>query len=585
MPPARDRVLDLLSEEIREAPGLVRAGDRFIAGRPWVTARYGQISLARGWWAFECEGEGPVENVELRLRSPEDALLTFSRRRDPNGKVLLHTARTFDVSVLVSAWPSQMSLKTLRLRRLGPIEAARLAGHMLSRLVRSDRPFAKLVHVARSLLGGQSIRIASQRRPDRRSTGEAAQPEAATSHSLAIAGMTVVLRDDEVLDPRAVEVVAETFAKAPHLKAVYGDVAQGDEIRPRPDWDDDLAHFAAFAPSPVFFRGEQTVGDTWRLLRELSAEPGAVSRIPLPFAFRGGRLADVYRTPPVPKLERTPTVSIIIPTKIRIDLLERCLDSLASQTDYPAFDVTLVDNGADQPRFNAVVAAAAARMNVQVVTDFGPFNFSRLINAGVKRSSGEIVLMLNDDAEAVEPGWLHRMVDSAMNPAVGCVGARLLYEDRTIQHAGVTLGISGICGHLWKGLGEAEAAAIPQIVLPSGRMAVTGACLAIRRDVFDKAGGLDERSFPVAYNDVDLCLRVRDLGYRTVYRGDAVLIHHESQSRGHDEATVERRRRLTGENRAFLARWGHVLRDDPFGSPAFDQMSESGAVDPSLVRA
>ncbi len=579
------RVLDLLARTIREAPGLSRDGGLFETSAPWVVADYGQVVLGRGWWVFEIEGEGPIETVELRLRSSEDALLPFSLRRDPVAKVFFHTARTCDVSLLVSAWPARLLLKTLRLRRLTKMEEARLAVSMLSRLARSGNPVAKLVHVATRVLGGHSLRIQTRQPPPivRPAQAVARTTAPAPAQSVAMNGMTVVLREGERLHPRAIALVTDAFARAPSLQAIYADLAEAGEIRPRPDWDADLAAHAVYAPSPIFFRGERAIDDPWRTLRDTAMQPGAVARIPLPLATSNTITPISFVTPPVPVLARTPTVSIIIPTKIRIDLLERCLAGLAERTDYPALDVVIVNNGAEDPRFADVIAAAASRMPLQQIDDFGPFNFSRLINAGAKRSRGEILLLLNDDVEAIAPGWLHRIVASAMDPAIGCVGARLLYADRTLQHAGVTLGVSGVCGHLWRGLTPDQAAATPQAVLPSGRMAVTGACLAIRRDLFERTGGLDAENFPVAFNDIDLCLRIATLGYRTLYRGDAALIHHESQSRGLDHTTSEKRQRLARETRIFLDRWGHLLRDDPFGSPAFDPTTESGAPHASLL--
>ena len=577
------RLLDLLAEAILEAPELKRQGQLFTSETPWTVARYGRFALGRGWWVFECDGEGAVEDIELRLRSLEDGLLAFSLRRDPVGKVFFHSDRVFDVSVLVSAWPGRLSLKTLRLRRLEPLEVIQLFGMMLSRLARSGRPVSALAHFVTRALGGRTLRVRAKQRPANPPIAPVAEPSA-TLRSLSMDSLTVVLREDESLHPRAIKIVTDAFARAPALLAVYGDVLAGGQIHPQPSWDPDLAAVAEFVSSPIFFRGERSVDTSWRDLRELSAYPGAVARIALPLAIGAKVAQSQLNAPAVPMLARTPTVSVIIPTKIKIDLLERCLASLADQTAYPGLDVVIINNGADHPKFADVITAASARMNLQVVDDFGSFNFSRLINSGVRNSKGEVILMLNDDVEAIEPGWLHRMVESVTDPGVGCVGARLLFADGSIQHAGVTLGISGVCGHLWRGLRQSQAAGIPQIMLPSGRMAVTGACLAVRRDVFDQAGGLDEVGFPVAYNDIDFCLRVRALGYRTVYRGDAALIHHESQSRGSDDATAEKRQRVARETRVFLERWGHALEDDPFGSPAFDPTSESGAVHPSLTR-
>jgi GT2 family glycosyltransferase len=577
-----DGVFDLLAEPF-EAQGVIRSSCQFTVTQPWSVARFGRVTLGRGWWMFECAGEGDVGGVELRLVSPEDTLLAFSLRRAAKGRAMFPTERHFDVSLLVSPWPGSAKLSVLRLRRMTKAEEARMVGGLMSRLFRSERPLSKLVHIASRVLGGRSLRIQKPISPPVTNAAvEAVTAEHANFVTIEREGVTAVLRTDERLHLRAMEIAAASFARVLELKAVYADLDAAGIVRPHPAWDGDLAAAMGYAGPPVFFRGKAEAIDPRPRLAALAAEAGAVARIALPLARRDSPVMETFSPKPAPRLERLPSVSIIVPTKTRPDMLEKCLIALAERTGYPPLDVVLVDNGADTERIGTITAVASNRLQICKVDDFGPFNFSRLINLGVRHSRGEILLLLNDDIEAIETGWLHRLVDSAMAPGVGCVGARLLYPDRTIQHAGVMLGLSGVCGHLWKGLGEKEARTIPQVMLPSGRMAVTGACLAIRRETFDRVKGLDEQSFPVAFNDIDFCLRVREAGFRTIYRGDAVLIHHESQSRGSDDATRERRTRLAQETSVFLARWGHLLGDDPFGSPAFDPATESGAIHPSL---
>jgi len=579
----RTRLLDLLAEPMLENPGIRREGNDFIIDEPWKLASFGPIALRRGWWTFECEGEGDVGGVELRLVSPEDTLIAFSMRRSLKGRALFHTDKTFDVSLLTSPWPGRVKFRLLRLRRLSTLEEANLTGAMFVRLAKSDKPFSKLLHVASRVLAGRSLRIqhpiVHETKP---SQFDMPIHPAGIMRTIVAEGVTAVLREDEHLHPRAVEIVANIFARSPVLQAVYADRRDGEQIRPRPEWDADLAEVAAYADSPVFFRGEVEASGAWGRLNKLSAKAGAIGRIALPLAFRDTTIAKAITPPPVPQLRFSPLVSVVIPTKFRIDLLERCLEGLAERTDYPALEIVIVNGSVDDQRIEEALARASAKLRLRRVDEYGPFNFSRLINLGVRISEGEVVLLLNDDVEPIEVGWLHRIVESVMSKGVGCVGARLLYPDGTIQHAGVTLGLAGVCGHLWKGLSMDEAALIPQVVLPSQRMAVTGACLAVRRELFDRVGGLDELHFPVAFNDVDFCLRINALGYRTIYRGDAALIHHESQSRGQDDANMERRKRLARETEQFLARWRELSLDDPFGSPAFDPVLESGAIHPSL---
>jgi GT2 family glycosyltransferase len=580
---SRSRLLDLLAEPTPYSPGIRRDGNDFVVDMPWSLVRYGQVKLRRGWWIFECEGEGDVGGVELQLVSPEDSLMAFSLRRNAEGQTLFRADKTFDVSLLVSAWPGRIKLRMLRLRRLSILEEARLAGALLVRLGKSDRPFSKLLHIATRMVSGRSLRIRAaaslETRPRPLETSSLSE---GALQSVVSGGVTAVLREGERLHPRAFEIVAGVFARSPTTQAAYADLSEAGRILPRPEWDADLAAVTPYAGPPMFFRGKVEAIDAWTRLLSLSKDTGAIARIPLPLGLRETVIGIPLVALPAPKLSSSPLVSVVIPTKYRLDLLERCLQGLVDRTNYPALEIIVVNGSADHRRVEEVIAKAAAKVPLRRVDDYGAFNFSRLINLGVRNSQGDVVLLLNDDIEAVEAGWLNRMVQSATTEGVGCVGARLLYPDRTIQHAGVTLGISGVCGHLWKGLSPAEAAAIPQVVLPSQRMAVTGACLAVRRDLFDRVGGLDEIRFPVAFNDVDFCLRIRELGYRTIYRGDAALIHHESQSRGPDDATMESRKRLARETAAFLDRWRPLLLDDPFGSPAFDPLLECGSIHPSL---
>jgi GT2 family glycosyltransferase len=582
-PNRQAKLLDLLAEPMQEGPGIRRDGNDFIVDQAWSIARFGQITLRRGWWTFECEGEGDVGGVELRLVSPEDTLLAFSLRRNARERTLLHTDKAYDVSLLASAWPGRVRLTSLRMRRLSRLEQVRLAGAMLLRLAQSNKPLSKLTHILSRVIAGRSLRIRSAEDPAPKATRSETSTNAGGEMRAIVTGdVTAVLREDEQLHPRAMEIVANAFARSANLQAVYADLAEGERIRPRPDWDADLAAVSNYVGSPMFFRGEATASEAWCRLMMYSATEGGVARIALPLGSRKEAIEKSMVPPPIPHLHPLPLVSVVVPTKIRIDLLERCLEGLVQRTDYPALEVIVVNGAPGHPRVEQIIASASAKLRLRTVDDSGSFNFSRLINLGVRSSQGDVVLLLNDDVEAIEVGWLHRMVESAMVPSVGCVGARLLYPDRTIQHAGVTLGLSGVCGHLWKGLSTSEAALIPQVVLPSQRMAVTGACLAVRRELFERVGGLDEINYPVALNDVDFCLRVRALGYRTIYRGDAVLIHHEGQSRGLDDATMQSRKRLTRETSAFLGRWGELLLDDPFGSPAFDPLTERGTIHPSL---
>jgi GT2 family glycosyltransferase len=196
----------------------------------------------------------------------------------------------------------------------------------------------------------------------------------------------------------------------------------------------------------------------------------------------------------------------------------------------------------------------------------GPFNYSAINNQAVAQASGTLIGLMNNDLKVLDPDWLGEMVSNAVRPDVGIVGAKLLHGDGTVQHAGVTLGI-GLASHIYKSSPGSAEGRQKRLTLPQDVSAVTAACLLMRREVWDEVGGLDEE-FPVAYNDVDLCLKVKAAGYRIVWTPDAVVYHLESQSRGKD-VSPEKRERLNQDKSRLIDRWGKLLETDPFHNPNF----------------
>ena len=225
-----------------------------------------------------------------------------------------------------------------------------------------------------------------------------------------------------------------------------------------------------------------------------------------------------------------PLVSIIIPTKNHADLLRGCLESLALQTKYQKYEVIIVDNGSTENAVTDLYAELADDPRIHVLPFHEQFNYSGANNLGAEAARGELLLFLNNDVTIIDEGWLKELVRWAQRPGVGAVGAKLLYPDRSVQHAGVILGM-GLAGHVFAGARE-------DVIGPYGTtgwyrdfLALTAACLMLRRDRFEAVGGFDE-TYQVAYGDVDLCLRLVDHGYRNVYNPFARIIHHESASRG-----------------------------------------------------
>lgn len=257
-----------------------------------------------------------------------------------------------------------------------------------------------------------------------------------------------------------------------------------------------------------------------------------------------------------------PFVSIIIPTRNAKSLVEQCICSLLKVTDYPHYEVVLIDNGSDDPEALESFNALAKDPRVRVIRDDRPFNYSALNNAAVTRAKGELILLLNNDTEFKQSEWLREMVSLAIRPEIGCVGAKLLYPNGSIQHVGVITGIGGVAGHAFVGMPGDVKGYFNRAQLLHSVSVVTAACLLVKRSVFEQVGGLNETALAVAYNDVDFCLRVRDAGYRNVLTPFAVAFHHESATRGSDfdRIHIDRFRR---ERAYMLGVWGSTLEHDP----------------------
>lgn len=276
-----------------------------------------------------------------------------------------------------------------------------------------------------------------------------------------------------------------------------------------------------------------------------------------------------------PLPESPPLVSIVIPTRDRKDLLEQCVKSLDDKTAYRNFEIIIVDNDSREAETKAYFAALAQRPNVRIVPAPGPFNYPRLINLGAAQAQGELLMTLNNDIEAIEPDWLDELVSQVLRPDVGLVGCLLLYPDRSVQHAGVIIGLSGVAGHMYAEAPAGDPGYAGRILATQDLSAVTGACQIMRRDLYRRLGGLDETHLAVAYNDIDFCLRVRAAGLRVVYTPHAPLLHRHSASRGSD-VRPERLASFTWERDFMRTRWAEVIQDDPFFNPNLSLSGKKG---------
>lgn len=432
--------------------------------------------------------------------------------------------------------------------------------------------------------------------------------------------MALLDHDDE-LHPEALLLVAEAVCRTPDARLVYSDEDKIDEAGIRfdpyfkPDWNYDLflgqnciSHLGVYSLPLVrelggFRKGLEGSQDWDLALRCVERiKPGQIVHIPRVlyhwraiqgstalaageknYAVVAGRRAveehlerigqpsevsilpasmmRVKRSLPVP----APKVSLVIPTRDRVDLLRMCVDSILERSTYPDYEILVVDNGSVEPETLDYFDHISRLANVRVLPYPGEFNYSAINNFAVAQSRGEVIGLVNNDIEVISPDWMEEMVVHAMRPDVGAVGAMLYYPDDTIQHAGVLVGLGGVAGHVGSRLPRGSQGYFGRMLLTQELSAVTAACLLVRRSVYDEVGGLDER-LRVAFNDVDLCLRIREKGYRNLWTPFAELYHHESASRGLEDNPVKQARFMS-EVAFMRERWEGVLRRDPAYNP------------------
>lgn len=287
----------------------------------------------------------------------------------------------------------------------------------------------------------------------------------------------------------------------------------------------------------------------------------------------GTRFPAFLKVAPAPPAE-WPSISIIIPSRDRASLLAACLTSLEKLEYGGRCEIIVVDNGSTEPDAIGLIEDALEQGRIRVLRHDGPFNFSVLNNLAARVADGQMLCLMNNDVTAIEGHWLASMVLHALDPTVGAVGARLLYPCGSVQHAGVVIGIGGAAGHVAKGAARDEPAHASWHGVTRTVSAVTAACLVVRREAYLSAGGLDEEAFPVAFNDIDFCLRLLERGLVNRFVAEAELIHHESVSRG-DDLAPENRVRFSKELENFKRRWRSSEYQDPWYSPLLSRSAEA----------
>lgn len=436
------------------------------------------------------------------------------------------------------------------------------------------------------------------------------------------AGEFIVLLDhDDELAPTALYHAAYELNQQPGLQLIYSDEDKLDskDRRCQPhfksDWNPDLftgqnyiSHMGIYAASLVRevggfragFEGAQDYDLALRCIEKINAEQIAHLSYVLyhwrmtdqstaaaagakPYTLdaaahavrdhlaRTGTTAtvepsrEIYLRVKYPPPTGDPLVSIIIPTRDRVELLRQCVATIFSRTEYPNYQLVIVDNGSSEKAAVDFLDELCRDSRVLLERVPGPFNFSKLNNIGVARAAGDFVALLNNDLEVISGAWLTEMLSYAIRPGIGAVGARLWYPDGTLQHGGVILGFGGVAGHI-HGTTREDDGYFSRQHLTQDLSAVTAACMLIRKSVYLEVNGFDEASLAVTFNDVDFCLRLRRAGYRIVWTPYAEFFHHESASRGIEDS-ADKQRRFFAEEKYMREKWGSSLLSDPFYNP------------------
>lgn len=256
-----------------------------------------------------------------------------------------------------------------------------------------------------------------------------------------------------------------------------------------------------------------------------------------------------------------PLVSLLIPTRNGYDVLSKCIQSILDKTLYQNYEIIILDNETDDPKTLEYFNALRKHDFIRILKYNFPFNYSAINNFGVKHAHGELIGLINNDVEIINKGWLTEMVQHTIRPEIGAVGAKLYYDNDTIQHAGVILGIGGVAGHSHKYFPKDANGYFTRLKIVQNLSAVTGACLLVKKSIYEEVGGLNEKDLTVAFNDVDFCLKIQQKGYRNLWTPYAELYHHESMSRG-SEDTPEKKARFQKEVLYMISTWKDVLQED-----------------------
>ena len=297
-----------------------------------------------------------------------------------------------------------------------------------------------------------------------------------------------------------------------------------------------------------------------------------LDRLGLKGTVTDGPVSSMYRLRY--EIEGTPLVSILIPNKDHREDLARCIGSIREKTTWPNWEIVIIENNSEEEETFRFYEELEKDECIRVIRREGAFNYSTVNNAGFRAAKGEQILLLNNDTEVISPDWIQEMLMYTQRKDVGAAGAKLYYPDGTIQHGGIGIGIKMLAGHWYRGEDGKSPGYFGRLTYAQNVSAVTAACMMIPRKVYEEMNGLDE-SFSVVFNDVDLCLRIREAGYLIVWTPWAELTHYESKSRGQDEDTPEKKKFFLEETNKFQRKWNKILSEgDPYYNPNLTREKE-----------
>lgn len=397
---------------------------------------------------------------------------------------------------------------------------------------------------------------------------------------------TIFLEPDGYLHPAAAftfaKTIRETGADLLYTDEDFCTETPGDRSAPyyKPDYGPDSLRGCLYAGPLLVCRNallreagaEEFAAldeeSRWEMTIRLAKKAARVRHIPKVLYYRyipeGAEIPQAKTRRIQDPIEGSPLVSILIPNKDHREDLKRCVDSIRGKSTYDHYEIIIIENNSTEQETFRYYEELKQDPRIRIVSREGRFNYSAVNNEGFREAKGEQILLLNNDTEVISGDWIQEMLMYTQRPDVGAAGAKLYYPDGTIQHAGIGIGIKMLAGHYHRGAAGNSDGYYGRLKYAQDVSAVTGACMMIPRKVYAQMNGLDE-SFSVVFNDVDLCLRIREAGYLIVWTPWAELIHYESKSRGSDEDTPEKKRFFVRETNRFLRRWYKALEaGDPY---------------------